>query len=145
MVPIKNKNWIYCLSYSLGVLTYSIELIYRTIPSFLPRIGRFTQVDEHIKSTIFLLWMSLFILVVLIFINKKINKHISFLITPYIKVTVSWYLSNYIPDMALYEKLGTTTGKYGVIFITPYFIYGVWIIPLVSYISAFLLLKLSSP
>lgn len=89
MVPIKNKNWIYCLSYSLGVLTYSIELIYRTIPSFLPRIGRFTQVDEHIKSTIFLLWMSLFILVVLIFINKKINKHISFLITPYIIVTVS--------------------------------------------------------
>lgn len=137
------KDIISFICFSFSVIALSLSFIYGSFLP-LPSLGKYPEVDFHIKLLFSLLIIEIFLMLFLLIKKRYISKFLFFVIFPYIISTILWFITNYLPSIELYSKLPTLTGQAGAIFITQYVIYGIWLIPVFSYISYLCVIQIKS-
>lgn len=142
MVPTNpRKNSIVFMGFLIGVLILLTLLVFGS-PLPLARIGKHADMNSNIELLLTLLMIEAMVMFFLLAKKRRINQFLFFLLFPYVISIIAWVGTNYLTNPDFYNNLPTLTGPIGVIFVTQYIIYGVWIVPLVGFMLEFLLLRL---
>ncbi|HHR6501292.1 TPA: hypothetical protein ACS8CD_001812 [Providencia alcalifaciens] len=135
------KNRIVFMGFLIGVLILFTLLVLGS-PLPLARIGKHADMNSNIELLLTLLMLEAMVMFFLLVKKRRINQLLFFLLFPYVISIITWVATNYLANPDLYNNLPTLTGSIGVIFVTQYIIYGVWVVPLVSFMLVSLLLRL---
>lgn len=100
---------------------------------------------QALLSIIFAIYLLSIVPLLFLCIKNKINNGYHFLfyiVFPYILYVIAWYINIYITNPSQYSSNGSTTGVLGHMFMTSYVIHGVFLIPIVAYVTDLLLRKI---
>ncbi|KLN95573.1 hypothetical protein VK86_14620 [Moellerella wisconsensis] len=141
MVLIKYNRFNNYIALCLGILVFYLIMVKQVFFTFFRQIDSFALIHQNLEMLMFVFIGLAILMFILLFFHKTINKHITFLLLPYLLSVMTWLYTNYIPSIKFYKKL-SSYGEFEAIFIVSYIIYGVWLIPLTAYTFSFLFRKL---
>lgn len=141
MVLIKYNQFNNYIALCLGILVFYLTMVKQVFFTFFRQVDSFVLIHQNLEMLTFVFIGLAIFMSILLFFHKTINKHITFLLLPYLLSVMTWLYTNYIPSVKFYRKLSSYS-EFEAIFIVSYIIYGVWLIPLTAYTFSFLFRKL---
>lgn len=138
------------ISLSLGILFYYLEMVHEFFFRLYPKAINTVPIFQHQKllSLIFAIYLLSIAPLFFFYIKNKMNNGYRFLfyiVLPYILSVIAWYINIYITNPSQYSSNGSTTGVLGHMFMTSYVIHGVFLIPIVAYVTDLSLRNVHSP
>ncbi len=125
----------------LGIIIFYLIMVKQVFFTIFRQAENLSLVHYNLEILMLVFTGLIISIFILLIFHKTPNKHITFLLLPYLLSVMTWIYTNYIPNVKFYRKL-SIYGEFEAVFIVSYVIYGVWLIPLTAYTFSFLFRRL---